>query len=87
MRRFEHLYTTMFLVVRRDLDMRVETKHGWTVRVYDVELVDRPGGDRPVHVEGLHIRKDGQPGAHRRTGSWQAPVEDARPGWWVGGAA
>lgn len=79
--------------------LEVMTPHGWTVRVYDLDLCDWPDGSRTVYVEGLHIKVNGEPGRTRRSGSWadgvgeRLPteiaevVEAARPGWWTGEAA
>lgn len=87
------------LLVEAATDFRVMSSHGYMVRVYSITLTDYPDSRwavRSVQIEGLHIRKDGQPGAHRRGGLWKdgqplpaelaAVVERHRPGWWEGGA-
>lgn len=90
--RYRHARDTRYLRVDASEELRITSNWGYVVRVYDIHLTDYPDGDRSVSIEGLHIKKDGQPGSHRRTGSWDAPaplppalaeiVEDTRPGWW-----
>ncbi len=96
---YRHVWDTTELSVEASADFQVVSNHGYMVRVYKIELTDYPPATRwatrSVTIEGLHIRKDGQPGAHRRGGMWQdgepmptnlaALVEAVRPGWWAGG--
>lgn len=90
---YRHRRDTMHVDIPSQEDFRVlVARYGWTVRVYDLDLTDYPDGRRTVEIEGLHIRKDNRPGAHRRGGQWTCPeplpanlaelVEDIRPGWY-----
>lgn len=85
------LQSTM-AIYRMTEEVRVAVEPRLTIELREIKLVDYPNGNKCVFAEGRHIRKDGEPGRHRRGAWWDAPqpmpdvvralVEAERPGWW-----
>lgn len=90
---YELVYTSATLRITEEI--RVAIEHNLTIELRQIKMTDWPDGSRSVIAEGRHIRKDGEPGRHRRGRFWRHPeplpeavraiVEDARPGWWTEG--